>query len=97
MAPGCVNSTLRRRGRTYGKVCCMKKWLIVFGVVLLILGVVAVVHPDFTYSKKEEVLKVGPLQTNVERQDSVRVPIGVSILLLVAGVGLVVIGSQAKK
>ena len=97
MAPWCARRPLRRYGWNCAKVCGMKKWLIVLGVVLLILGVAAIVHPDINYSKKEEVLKVGPVQANVEREDTFHVPAGVSVLLLVAGLGLVVIGAQVKK
>lgn len=75
----------------------MKKWLIILGVVLLILGVAAIVHPNINYTKKEEVLKVGPVLANLEREDTFRVPTGVAVVLLVAGLGLVVIGSQVKK
>ena len=97
MAPWCACRPLRRYGWNCAKVCGMKRWLIVLGVVLLILGVAAIVHPDINYSKKEEVLKVGPVQANVEREDTFHVPAGVSVLLLVAGLGLVVIGAQVKK
>ena len=75
----------------------MKKGLIILGVILLILGLVAIIHPNFTYKKKEQVMKVGPIETNVEHSDSIQVPMGVSILLLIAGLGIVVMGSQIKK
>src|SRR5438445_10457655 len=97
MAPWCAHRSLRRYGWNCAKVCGMKKWLIVLGVVLLILGVAAIVHPDINYSKKEEVLKVGPVQANVEREDTFHVPAGVFVLLLVAGLSLVVIGARVQK
>src|SRR2546426_4097334 len=80
MAPWCACRPLRRYGWNCAKVCGMKKWLIVLGVVLLILGVAANVPPDINYSQKEEVLKGGPVQANVEREETFHVPAGGSAL-----------------
>src|SRR2546422_6999966 len=97
MAPWCACRPLRRYGWNCAKVCGMKKWLIVLGVVLLILGVAAIVHPDINYSKKEEVLKVGPGQANVEREDTFHVPAGGFVLLLGPGTRLRGVWAQMKK
>ena len=75
----------------------MRKGLVILGVVLLLLGLGALLHPNITYNKHEDVMKVGPIQATVEKQESVEVPVGVAALLLIAGIGLVVLGSQVKK
>lgn len=75
----------------------MKSGLILTGILLLVLGLVAWIHPEFTYSTREEVMKVGPLKATVDKEEKVQVPVGVSALLLIAGLGLVVFGSQMKK
>ncbi len=75
----------------------MKKPLVVLGVILLVLGVIAFVHPVIPYSKHQEVLKVGPLETTVEKQESVEVPQLVSGLVALAGLGVLVLGLQSKK
>ncbi|MBZ5542028.1 MAG: DUF3185 domain-containing protein [Acidobacteriia bacterium] len=75
----------------------MRKGLVILGVVLLLLGLAALLHPNITYSKRDEVMKVGPIQATVEKQENVQVPVGVAALLLIAGIGLVVIGAQVKR
>ena len=75
----------------------MRKGLVILGVVLLLLGLGALLHPNITYNKHDEVMKVGPIQATVEKQESVEVPVGVAALLLIAGIGLVVLGSQVKR
>jgi len=75
----------------------MRKGLVILGVVLLLLGLAALLHPNITYSKRDEVMKVGPIQATVEKQETVQVPVGVAALLLIAGIGLVVIGAQVKR
>ena len=75
----------------------MKKSLIVLGVVLLVLGVIGLAHPVFQYNRHEEVLKVGPLQTTVEKEESVEVPRLVSGLVAFAGLGIFVLGLQGRR
>ncbi|MGA2482479.1 MAG: hypothetical protein ABSF92_05125 [Candidatus Acidiferrales bacterium] len=75
----------------------MTKLLLVLGAVLLLAGVAALIHPTFTYTKKDEVLKIGTIQATVQRQESVQIPTGVAVLGVIAGLGLAVISFQLKK
>ena len=75
----------------------MKRLVIILGVILLVLGVVGLVHPIFTYHQQEEVAKIGPMKAIVKEEKTVQVPAAVSILLLVAGIGLVVLGPRMKQ
>ena len=75
----------------------MKRLVIILGVFLLVLGVVGLVHPIFTYHQQEEVAKIGPMKAIVNKEKTVQVPAAVSILLLVAGIGLVVLGPRMKQ
>ena len=74
----------------------MKRFFVILGVILLVLGVVGLVHPIFTYHQQEEVAKIGPVKATVNEEKNVQVPAAVSILLLVAGLGLVVLGPRMK-
>lgn len=69
---------------------------VVVGALLLLIGIAALVRPVMPYSTHEEVLRVGPLQTTVEKQESVRVPPAVSVLILLAGAGFLVLGVRKK-
>ena len=75
----------------------MKRFVIILGVILLVLGVVGLVHPIFTYHQQEEVAKIGPMKAIVNEEKTVQVPAAISILLLVAGIGLVVLGPRMKQ
>jgi hypothetical protein len=74
----------------------MKRLVLVLGILLAGAGVIGLIHPRFTYNSTEEVAKIGPMQANVTREKVVEVPIAISILLLVTGVGLTVFGFKAK-
>lgn len=73
----------------------MKRFILVFGLVLIAIGVIGLIHPHFTYNKTEEVAKIGPVQANVTHEKIVEVPLAIPILLLVTGVGLAVFGAKS--
>ena len=74
----------------------MKRFVIILGVVLLIAGVVGLVHPNFSYHKQEEVAKLGPYKATLDEEKTMQVPAAVSIVLLVTGIGLVLLGPRIK-
>lgn len=74
----------------------MKRFVVILGVILFLLGVIGLAHPDFTYHQQEEVAKIGPVKATVDQQKIAHIPTGVSIALLVAGVGLVLLGPRIK-
>lgn len=74
----------------------MKKLLIAVGLLLFVLGIVGLAHPDFTYHKNEEVVHVGPVHATVNEEKVAHVPMPVSILLLLAGLALTVVGAKSR-
>ena len=74
----------------------MKKVLVIAGLLFFVLGIVGLVHPDFTYHKNEEVVHVGPVHATVNEEKVAHVPTPVSILLLVVGLGLTVVSVKRR-
>jgi hypothetical protein len=74
----------------------MKRFVIILGIILLIAGVVGLVHPNFSYHKQEEVAKLGPYKATWDEEKVVQVPPALSIVLLVTGIGLVLLGPRIK-
>ncbi len=75
----------------------VKRFVVILGVVLLVLGVVGLVHPTFNYHQQEEVAKLGPITTTVDQRKTAQVPPLISIMLLVAGIGLVLLAPRVKQ
>ncbi len=75
----------------------MKRFVIILGVILLVLGVIGLVHPAFNYHQQEDVAKIGPIKATVDEEKTLQIPPAVSITLLVAGIGLVVFGPRMKQ
>jgi hypothetical protein len=74
----------------------MKKILVAAGLLFFVLGIVGLVHPDFTYHKTEEVAHLGPMRATVNEEKLAHVPAAVSVILLVAGLGLTVMGVKKR-
>ena len=65
---------------------------IVIGIVLILLGIVALSYNRITYTTKEKIVEIGPLQATAEKQKSIPLPPLLGGLALVAGVGLIAVG-----
>ncbi|HXJ46232.1 MAG TPA: hypothetical protein VNK47_06110 [Candidatus Dormibacteraeota bacterium] len=74
----------------------MNRLILVLGILLVVAGVIGLAHPSFTYHKKEDVAKIGPLSATVNEEKSVEIPMALSVLLLVTGIGLTVFGMKGK-
>jgi uncharacterized membrane protein HdeD (DUF308 family) len=68
----------------------------ILGIVLIVLGIAALAYQGFTYTTREKVLDLGPLQATAERQKTVPLPPIVGIVAVVAGVALVIAGGRKR-
>jgi uncharacterized membrane protein YidH (DUF202 family) len=66
------------------------------GVLLIVFGIVALAVGGFTYTKREKVLEIGPLQATTEKHETVPLSPIVGIAAVVGGVVLVVSGSKTR-
>lgn len=74
----------------------MKNVLVLAGLLFFVVGIVGLLHPDFTYHQTEEVAHVGPVRATVNEEKVAHVPAAVPVVLLVAGLGLTVIGVKRR-
>lgn len=61
-----------------------------FGMILIVLGIVFLVYQGFTYTKREKVIDIGPIEASADREKHVPIPPLVGGAVLVAGVLMVV-------
>jgi hypothetical protein len=74
----------------------MKKIFLIAGLLIFALGIVGLVHPEFTYHKTEEVAHVGPVRATVKEEKTATVPAVVSVMFLVVGLGLTVLSVKSR-
>jgi hypothetical protein len=65
------------------------------GVVLVVLGVVALVYQGVTYTSRETVLDIGPLHATADRQRTL--PLSPVLGFVAVGGGLVLLVAGARK
>lgn len=75
----------------------MSRIIAAIGVLLILLGIFALVHPSFTYHQTEEVAKLGSLRATVNEEKTTTVPAAASVVVLVVGIGLLVLSARRSK
>ncbi|HKN23860.1 MAG TPA: hypothetical protein VJX72_03360 [Candidatus Acidoferrum sp.] len=70
------------------------KPILAIGILLIVLGGLALAYQGFTYTHREKVLDVGPIHATADKQDHVSIPPLLGGLALVGGVVLLVIGAK---
>lgn len=63
-------------------------------LVLIIAGALALAFGGFTYTKKTEEVKLGPIQLTVKDKETVNIPIWLGAGSLIAGVLLLVVRTK---
>jgi hypothetical protein len=68
----------------------------IVGVLLIAIGIVALAYGGITYTTREKVLDVGPIEATAERQKTIPLPPLLGGLALAGGVALLIAGSRRK-
>ena len=72
----------------------MKGLVVVIGVVLIVLGGVALVFQGITYTTHQKILEVGPLKATAATERPIPLPPILGGLALGVGVVLLIVGSR---
>ena len=70
--------------------------LTLLGVVLIVLGAGALLFGHFSYTENKPVADVGPVHIDAQEQHSVSIPTIAGIVVVIAGLGLVVMGRRSS-
>jgi hypothetical protein len=66
----------------------------IVGVILIVLGVVALAYQGITYTTSEKVVDLGPLKVEAKREKTIPLPPVLGGLALVGGIVLVIVGAR---
>jgi hypothetical protein len=73
------------------------KGLSLGGVLLIILGAVALVYQGITYTTNKKVVDAGPLQITHKENHTVPLPPVLGVVAIAGGIGLFVLGARRSK
>ena len=70
------------------------KPIMLVGIVLIVLGAVALGYHGITYTTHEKVLKIGPIEATKETEKTIPLPPILGGIALAAGIVLIIMGSK---
>jgi hypothetical protein len=68
----------------------------ILGFVLIAIGVISLAIGGISYTKREKVLDIGPIEATAERQKTIPLPPLLGGLALAGGIVLVIAGSKKR-
>ena len=66
----------------------------IVGVILIVLGVVALAYQGITYTTKDKVVDLGPLKVEAKREKTIPLPPVLGVAALVGGVVLLIVSAR---
>jgi len=67
---------------------------IVIGVVLIVLGVIALAYQGITYTTRQKVLDIGPIHATAEHEKTIPLPPIIGAAAILGGLVIVVLGAR---
>ena len=70
------------------------KPIMLVGIALIVLGTVALVYQGITYTTREKVVDIGPIEATAKTKKTIPLPPVLGGLALAGGIVLVIVGSR---
>jgi hypothetical protein len=67
----------------------------ILGIILIVLGIISFAYQGITYTTKEKVLDVGPIEATAEKKKTIPLPPILGGLLIVGGIVVLVAGKRS--
>jgi hypothetical protein len=67
---------------------------VLIGVILIVLGILALAYQGISYVTEETIVDVGPIEATAERERTIPLPPILGVLALAGGIVLVLVGSR---
>ncbi len=69
---------------------------ILFAVILIVIGIVAFGYQGITYTSREKIINIGPVEITAEKTNTLPLPPVVGGISLVGGIALLLMESRRK-
>ena len=70
------------------------KPMVLLGILLIVVGGLALAYQGFTYTHQERVLDVGPIHATADKHERISIPPILGGIALVGGLALLVVGGK---
>ena len=72
------------------------KPIMLIGIVLIVLGVVALAYQGITYTRREKIINIGPIHATADTKKTIPLSPILGGVALAGGIVLVIIGAKNK-
>ena len=66
------------------------------GILLVVLGALALAYQGITYTHREKIIDLGPIHATADEQKTIPLPPILGAVALVGGIALLVVGGKQK-
>ena len=70
------------------------KTFTLIGIILIVIGIIALAYQGITYTTREKVVDIGPIQINADKTETIPLPPILGGIALVGGIVLLVAGGR---
>ncbi len=71
--------------------------LVIFGVLLIAIGVAGLLIDNISFTEKRVVVDAGPLKVTADQQRSIPIPSIAGVIAIIAGAGMLFAGRRGAK
>ncbi|MDO8550722.1 MAG: DUF3185 domain-containing protein [Ignavibacteria bacterium] len=68
----------------------------IIGIILIVGGILGFIFKGISYTEKEQIVDVGPIEIESEEKETIPIPEILSGIAVVGGIVLVAVGSKKK-
>lgn len=68
----------------------------ILGAVLIVLGLAALAYQGITYTTREKVIDIGPIEATAENRETIPLPPVLGALALIGGIALMIADSRRR-
>lgn len=70
--------------------------LVIFGVLLIAIGIAGLLIDNISFTEKRVVVDAGPIKVTADQQRTLPIPSIAGVIAVIAGVGMIFYGRQAR-
>ena len=69
----------------------------IVAIALIVLGIVALLYGGITYTKREKILDIGPIEATTQTRETIPLPPLLGALAIVGGIALFVVEGRKRR
>jgi hypothetical protein len=69
----------------------------IVAIALIVLGIIALLYGGITYTRREKILDIGPIEATTQTRETIPLPPVLGVLAIVGGIALFVVDGRKRR